>query len=125
MIGLKEFIIAAVMNIGVADVNPQIVVADLTNGVHGATHCSVSEEHGLQCKVWLGKDRIKDKRNLRGSQWTRVENTILHEICHIKAYKVALERDGTIEKIRPHGRDFRNCARDHKVWLRHNLGTGH
>ena len=69
MIGLKEFIIAAVMNIGVADVNPQIVVADLTNGVHGATHCSVSEEHGLQCKVWIGKDRIKDKPGASCEIW--------------------------------------------------------
>lgn len=125
MIGLKEFIIAAVMNVGVADVNPQIVIADLVDGVHGATHCAVSKEHGLQCKVWIDKDRLADKRSLRGSQWTRVQNTILHEICHIEAYKVALERDGTIEKIKPHGLDFRKCARENKVWLRHDLGMGH
>lgn len=125
MIGLKEFIIAAVMNIGVADINPQIVVADLSSGVHGATNCVVSEEHGLQCKIWLDKDRVADKKSLRGSKWSRIENTILHEVCHIKAYAVALERDGTIEKIGAHGLDFRKCAKEHKVWLRHDLGRRH
>ena len=99
---LKEFVIAAITSIGVVDVDPEVVIADLPEGTYGATHCGTHEDK-LSCTIVLGRARIADKRSLEHSRWSPIENTVLHEVCHIKAFAVALERDGTIDKIESHG----------------------
>ena len=127
---LAEFSLATCLQVGL-DECPTFTVSDsLPVTRHGENVCHVDRTYGPQCKVTLNRSWLDSRdRWVIGARYTKVENTVLHELCHVKVYKAIVEKMRTpgrpdyhfsdrsfrrvIQVADGHSRTWERCMRSH------------
>lgn len=135
---MKDFLLAMLIAVlGEGAPVPQVAIASFDERrLNGNTHCMIYTQSGPVCTVQIAKHRWRDHGRLPTVAQVRFnagENTIVHELCHVKVYYDAVEQHADrdehghyhvseqggqlIGAYRSHGSAWARCMRTHRAWI--------
>lgn len=112
---MNEFILTMILAM-FGDVEPplSVGVADLNNGRNAETRINMTEG---SYQIVINRDRLSATDPvMHGHKYSKVENTIVHELCHVKVHMDGRDDPSTDG----HNRPWRRCMDRHGAWYRHS-----